>query len=247
MIQEYPVEIDGNAYMVVVSDEKEALLAAKAAGKASVGLWNREHGTDLSVVQYVVESLDVLNQEYLKQILQRNLGLPWVIAETDRLLIREFQMGDEKLIPEEPEDTWEDKAFRIPEVMREYIRYQYGFYGYGVWAVIEKESGKLAGEAGIANLVWESDGREHGWGRTKSDALEMGYHIFTPYRHKGYGEEACGAILDWCRQRMECPIYAKIDAMNEASIRLIEKLGFRFIDQRYSESGQWQCLYEWNY
>lgn len=38
------VSIDGISYPVVLSDETEALLKAKADGKASVGFWDRNGG-----------------------------------------------------------------------------------------------------------------------------------------------------------------------------------------------------------
>ncbi len=44
MTKEYLVMIEGKPHTVTVSDETEALLAAKAAGKASVGLWKRDSG-----------------------------------------------------------------------------------------------------------------------------------------------------------------------------------------------------------
>ena len=42
MTQEYTVWIGKTAYPVVVSDERKALLAAKAAGRAFVGLIHLE-------------------------------------------------------------------------------------------------------------------------------------------------------------------------------------------------------------
>ena len=118
MTREYPVPVEGQIHMVVVSDDKEALLAAQAAGKASVEL-----GASF-LARYAVESLDDLSREYLEQVVRRELGLPWVIARTRRLVIREFQQGDEAWIPCEPEDREDDEVFRDPELLREYIRCQ---------------------------------------------------------------------------------------------------------------------------
>ena len=39
MVQNYTVWVEKKAYPVVVSDEREALLAAKAAGRGFVGLY----------------------------------------------------------------------------------------------------------------------------------------------------------------------------------------------------------------
>ena len=42
MKKEYLVTIDEITYPVLFSDEKEALLAAKAAGRAVLGLWDEK-------------------------------------------------------------------------------------------------------------------------------------------------------------------------------------------------------------
>ena len=234
MKTEYKVIIEGQSHSVVVSDETEALLAAEAAGKASVGLWHRNQEQDLSMTGYVVESECALTQEYLERVVRRKLGLPWRIAETERLFIREFQMGDEKRIPQEPEDREGDRVFNTPQLLKEYIRCQYGFFEYGIWALVERQSKAIIGKAGVSQSLEAADG------------LELGYHIFRPYRRKGYGREACAAVLRWCRDETEGPVYTKIDASNEASIRLAESLGFRLINRRYSESGPIYDLYEWS-
>ena len=243
MKKEYEIVVEGQTCGVVVSDENKALLAAGADGRAFIGLWR--DGRDLPGARYVVESEEVLTQDYLERVVRRTLGLPWHIAETKRLLIREFQPGDEKQIPKEPEDREADAVFRSEKELREYIRCQYGFFQYGIWAVVHKKTGKLVGKAGVANLQWtlEDGGEQAG----RVSGLELGYHIFAPYRRKGYGREACQAVLAWCREELDSPkVYAKIDASNEASIHLARKLGFRLTGQKYIESGQCRCLYEWN-
>jgi len=240
MTKEYQVMIEGQQHKVIVSDETEALLAARAAGKASVGLWKKDWGQDLSGAKYLIESLEDLSREYLEQVARRHLGLPWAITETRRLAIREFRTGDEGQVWPETGEGKADGIFRNQELLREYIRHQYGFYGYGIWAVTEKGSKTIVGKAGVVNLTGDWDGVGD-W-----DALELGYHIFAPYRHKGYGLEACRGILRWYGEHMDCPLYAQIDASNEASIRLVRKLGFSLTGRRCTGSGQWQCLYEWN-
>ena len=172
MKAEYRVIIEGQSHSVVVSDETEALLAAEAAGKASVGLWHRNQEQDLSMTGYVVESERALTQEYLERVVRRKLGLPWRIAETERLFIREFQMGDEKRIPQEPEDREGDRVFYTPQLLKEYIRCQYGFFEYGIWALVERQSKAIIGKAGVSQSLEAADG------------LELGYHIFRQYAQR---------------------------------------------------------------
>ena len=74
--------------------------------------------------------------------------------------------------------------------------------------------------------------------------LELGYHIFTPWRRSGYAKEACREILNYGTGRLTGCICAVIAEGNTASIRLAESLGFRLTAQRYSESAGLLYLYE---
>lgn len=61
--------INGHEIPVLISDEKEALLAAKAAGRAIIGLWRPEQEMDaISAAKYVVEDLNDVSEEYLERI-----------------------------------------------------------------------------------------------------------------------------------------------------------------------------------
>ena len=45
--------------------------------------------------------------------------------------------------------------------------------------------------------------------------MELGYHIFKPYRRKGLAVEACRGIISHVKETLEEPVflYAKIDAL----------------------------------
>ena len=62
-----------------------------------------------------------------------------MIKETDRLLIREFTAKDAGQVPQEPEDQEDDRIFQDREKLTAYIEGQYGFFGYGLWAVERKQ------------------------------------------------------------------------------------------------------------
>lgn len=174
--------------------------------------------------------------------------MPWIISTTKRLIIREMCMEDFSSI----------EAFDTPESLREYIRCQYGFYQYGIWVLVQKEDGRVVGQAGLSHLELGEE-----------IALQLGYHIYEPYRRRGYGKEACLEILRYAAESLDCPIYAQIDASNEASIRLAVSCGFTPISpfgepqmllvqrcikklrpgesfQRYNGSEPRCCLYGWN-
>lgn len=59
-------------------------------------------------------------------------------------------------------------------------------------------------------------------------ALELGYHIFSAYRRRGYGLEACAGILEYGRWELEADRFlVRIRKENTPSLALAEKLGFR--------------------
>lgn len=267
MREEREVWVEGTRYPVIISDEKEALLAANAAGRAIIGLWRRtpepsedeereaDGGQqeraiwqDLSPARYLAESIEDLEPEYLERVVRRTFGMPWKIGETRRLIIREFETKDSCHVPPEPEDTEADRIFSRPDLLEEYIRFQYGFYEYGIWALTEKESGKLVGKAGVADLEidwsqWELTEEGQPEEEQPERALELGYHIFAPFRACGYASESCREIIRYMRRQFPCRIYAKIDASNEASIRVARSCGLKLIGRRYTGAGRWQYLY----
>lgn len=55
----------------------------------------------------------------------------------------------------------------------------------------------------------------------------LAYFTFVPQWRRGYACEACQAVLRWLVERGVEEFVAEIDTRNIASIRLIERLGFR--------------------
>ena len=271
MVIEYSIVLDGRSHPVVISDEPEALLAAKAAGRAIIGVEGNGNKWNITCAHYIIPDFMSASRELAELVLRRHLGLPWTIGTTGRLLIREFVKEDAGRIPEE-EYGVEEKVFRSPELLAHYIEKQYGFYEYGTWALEEKGSGALVGMAGVSNprLPKDMEGMFSRFEAALSGAidsgaalsgasysgpdkqgqepclpwLELGYHIFTPWRRSGYAKEACREILNYGTGRLTGCICAVIEEGNTASIRLAESLGFRLTAQRYNGSAGLLYLYE---
>lgn len=173
----------------------------------------------------LLEGDQEVDRDFLENVHTRALGLPVRIAETERLLIREMTLED----LDDINGLYREEDFLFPETrpvlgrkeeeekIKAYISYMYGMYQFGMWVVIEKESGKLIGRAGlgIADYLGFSE-------------VDLGYLTGKEYRRKGYGEEAARAVLDYASRILELPgLSAYIDRGNKASLGLIEKLGFR--------------------
>lgn len=230
MTIEREVTIAGQIYPVILSDENEALQAAKAAGRAIVGLWreNEEEEvadpmaeskldaeatqqkdgsepTDYSACLYLITDPEDADETFLERAVRRHLDLPWIIAETDRLIIREFSPDDPL---ELPSDDDADGTFSDWSKREEYRKHQYRFAECGLWALERRIDGVVVGKAGL------TDG-------------ELGYHIYEPFRRQGYALEACRAIVGYGFDTLELEeIRLRTKHSNTPSRALAERLGF---------------------
>lgn len=164
---------------------------------------------------------DWLPEKFLYRAWQRSRNLPWHICETLRLTLREMTEADLDFIDE----MQEEEAVRFPdgpgrdrkterEKLEAYRKNMYGFYGFGIWLVIEKESGRPVGRAGLQM-------------RDGFETPELGFAIAREHRQRGYAEEACRAVLRYAKEELELRrIRAVVDQENQKSRRLCEKLGF---------------------
>lgn len=245
MVAEYRIVVEGRSYPVIISDEPEALLSARAAGRAVIGVEENENSPRISCAPYIITGFEDAGEELLRLVLRRHLGLPWIIASTRRLVIREFIKEDADSIPKE-EYSRQESMFRCRELMDLYIKKQYGFYEYGTWALTEKETGVLIGMAGVSNprLSAEMEGlleqRHPDW---RGVWLELGYHVFRPSRRRGYAGEALEAIADYAHEVLDARLCALIDEENQASRVLAEGLGMKCITETGIQSRKGRLLY----
>lgn len=168
-----------------------------------------------------VLELEEVDGTFLERVFRRHRGLPWQIAETERLLIRESVLEDF-------EGIWElykgQETMRFLENLEEkeaereklaaYIRHQYPFYGYGLYSVLEKKSGELVGRIGFENREYEGE-----------IVLELGYLIREDRRRLGYAMEAACALekhLEELTGEGRAMIFCHKE--NTASIRTAKKL-----------------------
>lgn len=154
----------------------------------------------------LLQTLKTADETFLERVVRRHLALPWLIAETDRLIIREFSQ-DDPLEPASAEDA-RPELFLIGIKREEYRKHQYRFAECGLWALERRADGVLVGKAGL------TDG-------------ELGYHIYEPFRRQGYALEACRAIVKYGFETLELDkIRLCTKRSNTASRILAEKIGF---------------------
>lgn len=193
---------------------------------------------DTSGILYCIEGFEDITISYLEQIYCRQKDLPWYVLETERLFLREITTNDvERLyaLYEAPEITrYMENLF--PEYQEEYeytqqyIRNIYGFYGYGIWVIVDKLTGEVIGRAGIER----KEGHE---------GVELGFMLGIAYQRKGYAHEICKAILQYAMEYLGIEkYYALVQMGNIDSVRLLDKLGFRFSALQVEEAVTYQVF-----
>ena len=108
-----------------------------------------------------------------------------MILETERLFLREMTEEDYPalclILQDEETMTAYEHAFDDDEA-RDWLRRQRARYkrdGFGLWAVLLKNTGEMIGQCGITMQDWE-----------KSRVPEIGYLFQKDYWHQGYATEA---------------------------------------------------------
>jgi RimJ/RimL family protein N-acetyltransferase len=86
--------------------------------------------------------------------------------------------------------------------------------------LVERVTGSLVGYSGVAWFDFEGTRR-----------LEFGYRLVPEARGRGYATEAGRALLDVAAETFAGELLAMIDPRNQASTRVIDKLGFAFWKQ----------------
>ena len=95
-----------------------------------------------------------------------------MILETDRLILREYVIEDFEALYEIVSDKETMQHYPVPfdeDKTRNWIKWNldnYKKYGFGLWAVVLKETGEFIGDCGIT--IQDIDGEK---------LPEIGYHI----------------------------------------------------------------------
>ncbi|MDE7232655.1 MAG: GNAT family N-acetyltransferase [Lachnospiraceae bacterium] len=215
----------GQEEILYITDQEETYVALREEGRYVLPYYHEgNRGAVFPGAIYAVECLEEVEESSLEMAYRRLAGLPWEILQTERCLIREttvedvdsfYRLYDEPSITEYMEPLFEDRDEEIAYT-KNYIEKVYGFYGYGMWTVLEKSSRKVIGRAGIS------------W-REGYELPELGFVIGVPWQRQGYAYEVCTAILAYAKTELFMErVQALVQPDNKISLNLCEKLGFIF-------------------
>lgn len=147
------------------------------------------------------------------------------ILETQRLILREFNLDDSQFILELVNSpSWlefiGDKKVKSIEQAREYLENgplkSYRNHGFGLWLVALKYSNTPIGMCGLLK-------------RDTLDDIDIGFAFLPAYLRQGYGFEITHATMIYVKNDLNIGrILAITNPNNIASISLLNKLGFSF-------------------
>ncbi len=149
-----------------------------------------------------------------------------MILETERLYLREMTQSDYpslcKILQDEQAMYAYEGAFSDAEVQewldRQISRYRK--WGFGLWAVVLKETGEMIGQCGLTMQPWKD-----------REVLEIGYLFQRAFWHRGYATEAAKACREYAFQKLNAEeVCSIIRDTNTASQRVAARNGMTAAD-----------------
>lgn len=141
--------------------------------------------------------------------------------ETERLRLRELTADDLPALRAILQDAETMTAYEGPFDDAEVddwlarMRDRYAEDGFGLWAVVLRESGEMIGQCG---LTWQWIDEER--------VLEVGYLFQRAHWHRGYATEAAAACRDYAFETLGAErVYAQVRDTNLPSMNVAIRLG----------------------
>ena len=109
----------------------------------------------------------------------------------------------------------------------------YETYGFGLWAVVLKETGEFIGDCGITMQNIEGE-----------MLPEIGYHINKKYWRRGFAREAARAVRDWgFRNTQYDTLYSYMKYTNAGSFATALSNGMKKIKEYPDAKNTILCVY----
>ncbi len=241
VLEEAEMEAEEQATVGVlyITDCRKTLDRLNALGLAVlVSFHSGNEGEDLSTARYAVEQTEEVETIYLERVYRRYAGIPWYILETEHLFLRESVPEDaedfckiyqEPAITQYMESLAESKVSN-PDYFRQYAKYVYDFYEFGIWTVILKETGQVIGRVGFSM-------------REEFELPQLGYVIGAPWQGRGFAKEACEGVLKYAQEELGFEqIQVLIQTHNIPSLNLACQLGFIYERNLHIEEKKYELL-----
>ncbi len=153
-----------------------------------------------------------------------------VVFETERFKVRKLVLQDFNAFHEMHNNlqvmqyvrgkamTYEENKKELPMLIEKYQDPNNDFW---IYAIERKEDGNFVGTVALVKDEQEED--------------EIGYRLLEKYWKKGYGFEIAEGLVSYCREIGKTQLIANVVHKNEASTKIIRKLGFQFVQDFVSD------------
>ena len=156
------------------------------------------------------------------------------ILETKRLILREMNDDDFDALKKVISDIETMKYYQEPyndEGVTRWINWCKDSYiknGFGLWAVVLKETGEMIGDCGISMQYIDDEYKP-----------EIGYHLRKDYHRQGIGKEMTQAVRDYFFTHFNFDeVYSYMDKDNLPSYKTAEANGMTFRHMYTTKSGE---------
>lgn len=161
------------------------------------------------------------------------------MIETNRLILREMTSDDFSALYAVLSDVETTRHYPYvfnEERVRGWIEKnieRYRIFGFGLWAVCLKDSGELIGDCGLT--------MQNINGVIKP---EIGYHIRSDMRRKGYAGEAASAVRDITFEITPFrQVFSYMKKSNIPSSATAKSIGMTLIEEYTDAEGDITCVY----
>ncbi len=153
-----------------------------------------------------------------------------LIFETSGFKVRELTLRDFKPFHEMHSNvnvmqyvrgramTYEENKKELPSLIERYKNPKNDFW---IYAIERKEDAHFVGTVALVKDEQNED--------------EIGYRFLEKYWGNGYGFEIAEGLVSYCRSIGLPKLIANVVVKNEASTKIIKKLGFQFVENFVSD------------
>lgn len=162
------------------------------------------------------------------------------IIQTEHLLLRKLTMNDvqawHQILSDQETMQYYPRPFDMDQT-KKWINWNldnYSKYGFGLWAIILKETNQFIGDCGITMQNIYGDGNLF---------PEIGYHIDKQFWCKGYASQAAKACLRYAFENNFAEVFSYQKRTNIPSRRVAEKMGMSLRKEYIDETNIMTSVY----
>ena len=148
-----------------------------------------------------------------------------IILQTERLYLRKLTPSDFPALCRIMQDEKTMYAYEGPfsdKEVQDWLENQfrhYRKYGFGLWAVVLKETDRMIGQCGLSMQKWK-----------ENKLLEIGYLFEREYWHKGYATEAALACKKYAFETLNADEVCSIIRDTNTASQNVARNGMKITD-----------------